>query len=54
MRDANAQRMSTMIPVGALRKPSGSHVSHADAGGYRMIVILPTAASSAAEKKPGS
>jgi hypothetical protein len=35
MRDANAQRMKSMILVGALRKPSGSHVSHADSEGYR-------------------
>lgn len=44
MRDANAQRTNTMIPVDALRKPSGSHVSHADSGGYRMIIKTASAA----------
>jgi hypothetical protein len=44
MRDANTQRTNTMIPVGALRKPSGSHVSHAEAEGYRMIVKTASAA----------
>jgi hypothetical protein len=32
MRDANAQRESTMIPIGALHQPSGPHVSHAKSG----------------------
>ncbi len=44
MRDANAQRINTMIPVGALRKPSGSHVSHAESEGYRMIITTANAA----------
>jgi hypothetical protein len=44
MRDANAQRMNTMIPVGALRKPSGSHVSHAESEGYRVIIKMASAA----------
>ena len=32
MRDTIAQRVSTMIPIGALRKPSKPHVSHAETG----------------------
>src|ERR1700720_133298 len=33
MRDANAQRANTMIPIGALHQPSEPHVSHAETGG---------------------
>ena len=44
MRDTNAQRANTMIPVSALRKPSGSHVSHAESGGYRVIIKTASAA----------
>ena len=33
MRNANAQRRDTMIPVGALQQPSTPHVSHAGIGG---------------------
>lgn len=32
MRDATAQRVSTMIPIGALQQPSKPHVSHAESG----------------------
>jgi hypothetical protein len=35
MRDANAQRVNTMIPIGALHQPSEPHVSHAETGGYK-------------------
>ena len=34
MRDTIAQRVNTMIPIGALRKPSKPHVSHAETGGF--------------------
>jgi hypothetical protein len=34
MRDTIAQRVSTMIPIGALRKPSKPHVSHAETGPF--------------------
>jgi hypothetical protein len=34
MRNANAQRMSTMIRVYALQQPPSPHVSHAEIGGY--------------------
>jgi hypothetical protein len=34
MRNANAQRVNTMIPVGALQQPPGKHVSHAEIGGF--------------------
>ena len=34
MRDTIAQRVSTMIPIGTLRKPSRSHVSHAETGAF--------------------
>jgi hypothetical protein len=44
MRDADTQRTNSMIPVGALRKPSGSHVSHAVSEGYRMIIKTASAA----------
>ncbi len=33
MRNANAQRGSIMIRVGALQQPSTPHVSHAEIGG---------------------
>jgi hypothetical protein len=33
MRDANAQRASTMIPIGALHQPPEPHVSHAESRG---------------------
>src|SRR5438876_9727253 len=32
MRDATAQRLSTMIPISAVRQPSEPHVSHAVSG----------------------
>src|ERR1700760_3570117 len=32
-RDANAQRGSSMVPVGGLRQPISPHVSHAESGG---------------------
>ena len=32
MRDATAQRSSTMIPIGAVRQPSEPHVRHAVSG----------------------
>ena len=35
MRNANVQRLITMIRVGALRQPPGPHVSHAETGGWR-------------------
>ena len=34
MRNANAQRKSTMIRVYALQQPPSPHVSHAEIGGY--------------------
>jgi len=34
MRDTIAQRVGTMIPIGALRKPSRSHVRHAETGAF--------------------
>ena len=34
MRDANAQRPSTMIPLGAMRQLSKPHVRHAETEGY--------------------
>jgi len=34
MRNANAQRRSSMIRVYALQQPSAPHVSHAEIGGY--------------------
>ena len=34
MRDAFAQRASTMIPICALHQPSEPHVRHAETGGY--------------------
>jgi hypothetical protein len=34
MRDTIAQRGNTMIPIAALRKPSRSHVRHAETGGF--------------------
>jgi len=33
MRDATAQRETTMIPISALHQPSEPHVSHAETGG---------------------
>src|SRR5580698_11553027 len=44
MRNANAQRGDTMIPDGAMRQPSKSHVSHAESGGYRSIIRTASAA----------
>src|SRR6185437_1958570 len=44
MRNANAQRTNTMIPDGAMRQPSKSHVSHAESGGYRSIIRKASAA----------
>jgi hypothetical protein len=35
MRDTNAQRAGTMIPIGALHQPSEPHVRHAETGGYK-------------------
>jgi hypothetical protein len=32
MRDANAQRVSTMIPNGTMRQPGEPHVRHAESG----------------------
>ena len=32
MRDANAQRPSTMIPIGAMQQPPEPHVRHAERG----------------------
>ncbi len=32
MRDATAQRLSTMILISALQQPSEPHVSHAESG----------------------
>jgi len=34
MRDATAQRLSTMIPISAVRQPSEPHVSHAVSGPF--------------------
>src|SRR5437763_2663885 len=34
MRDTIAQRVGSMIPIGALRKPSKPHVSHAETGAF--------------------
>ncbi len=34
MRDTIAQRGHTMILIGALRKPSKPHVSHAETGAF--------------------
>ena len=34
MRNTIAQRLDTMIPIGALRKPSKPHVSHAETGAF--------------------
>ena len=34
MRDAFAQRSSTMILIGALHQPSEPHVRHAETGGF--------------------
>ncbi|MGY2811671.1 hypothetical protein ACVIHF_008401 [Bradyrhizobium sp. USDA 4506] len=39
MRDANAQRVSTMIPIDGLQQLSRSHVSHAETGGSTDIPI---------------
>jgi len=33
MRDTNAQRGNTMIPIGAMRQPPEPHVSHAETEG---------------------
>jgi hypothetical protein len=44
MRDVDAQRGDTMIPVSALRKPFKPHVSHAESGGYRVIIKTASAA----------
>jgi hypothetical protein len=39
MRDATAQRVVTMIPIGAMRQPSEPHVRHAEIRGasYRPL-----------------
>ena len=42
MRNANAQRVITMIRVGALRQPPGSHVSHAEIGGGPCLGAKPS------------
>ena len=34
MRNATAQRASTMIPIGAMQQPSKPHVSHAETGAF--------------------
>lgn len=34
MRDANAQRVHTMIPISATRQPSEPHVRHAETEGF--------------------
>ena len=34
MRDATAQRVNTMIPIGALQQPSEPHVRHAETGPF--------------------
>jgi hypothetical protein len=36
MRNANAQRPSSMVRVSALQQPPGPHVSHAEIGGCRV------------------
>ena len=33
MRDANAQRLTTMIPIGAMQQPPEPHVRHAESEG---------------------
>jgi hypothetical protein len=33
MRDANAQRVNTMIPIRAMQQPGEPHVRHAESGG---------------------
>jgi len=33
MRNANAQRTFTMVPIGAMQQPWKPHVSHAETGG---------------------
>ena len=38
MRDAATQRMNTMIPDIALRKPFKPHVSHAESEGYPGVI----------------
>src|ERR1700692_2990130 len=44
MRNSKAQRGNTMIPDGAPRKPFTPHVSHAESGGYRVIIKRASAA----------
>jgi hypothetical protein len=34
MRDTAVQRVSTMIPIGALQQPPEPHVSHAESGAF--------------------
>ena len=34
MRDANAQRVTTMIPIDAMQQPPEPHVRHAETGGF--------------------
>ena len=34
MCDATAQRVNTMIPIGALQQPPEPHVSHAESGPF--------------------
>jgi hypothetical protein len=41
MRNANAQRPSTMIPLGAMQQPPEPHVRHAERGDIRAGVIKP-------------
>jgi len=38
MRDAFAQRPTTMIPIGALHQPPEPHVRHAETGGFTRAV----------------
>ena len=42
MRDAFAQRSSTMILIGALHQPSEPHVRHAETGGFIKAANLPS------------
>jgi hypothetical protein len=40
MRNANAQRPSSMIPAGALQQLGCEHVSHAETGGFSPTLTL--------------
>ena len=49
MRNAIAQRGNTMIPIGAMHKPSKPHVRHAETGAFIRAANPPSGRRSSAD-----